>query len=124
MSGRKNTLKRFKIVSAGDMSAPITSSPTNIEFLDNVAIQLNASGTPTGTFEVQVSIDYEQDAQGNITDVGNWVPLTLSPPPVTVGAPVSILIDVNQTSTRWVRTVYTPTAGTGVLNAYISAKMI
>ena len=124
MSGRKNNLLQFHTIIDGDMSlSSLTSSVTNIQFLDNLAIQLNFSGSPVGTFEVQVSIDYAQDNNGNVTNSGNWVPVTLNPSPDTSqGSP--IFINMQQLAAPWIRVVYTKTSGSGTLNAYISGKMI
>ena len=125
MSGRKNALLKYAIISSGDMStASITSAVTNIEYLDNIWIQLNFTGTPTGTFAVQVSGDYSQGTGGTVLNAGNWTDLTLSTSPVASGAASTIFIDMNQISAPWIRVVYTKTSGTGTLNAFIGAKML
>lgn len=124
MSRGKNTLKKFLTIAAGDMSASITSGATNIQFLDNVGAQLHFTGTPTGTFSVEVSMDHEQDSQGAVSVAGNWVALPLSPSPVASGAADDIYIDMNQLSAPWIRLKYTRTSGTGTLAAYICAKEV
>lgn len=126
MSGRKNALPKFKIVSAGDQSqATVTSSVTNIEFLDNIGIQVNiTSGTASGTFDVQVSADYFA-VNGNVTSTGNWVSLgTNYRATVTSGSPANIYFDLNQLSAPWVRLLWTKTSGTGTFDAFIAGKMI
>ncbi len=126
MSGRKSNLSTFQNIVAGDMSqTTITSTVTNIEFLDNIGIQLNWSGTsPVGTAQVQVSADYEQDMFGNVTNAGHWVAMTLSPSPSISGNTGSIYIDINQHSAPWMRVVYTKGSGVGTLNGFITAKMV
>lgn len=124
MAGRKSNLKRFQIISAGDMSqSSITSAVTNIEFMDNIGIQLNWTGSPSGTFAIQVSLDYDQDNNGNVINAGNWVSVTLTPTPDTSVSP-PIYIDMNQLSSPWIRVVYTKVSGTGTLNAFIAGKMV
>jgi hypothetical protein len=134
VSGRKNNLRQFHNISSGDMStASITSAVTNIQWLDNIGIQLNWTGSPVGDFAVQISADYAQDQEGNVTSTGNWVPLTLTylsgasmttatSIPTTVGSP--IYLDLNQLSAPWIRVVYTKASGTGTLNGFITAKLI
>jgi len=127
MSSRKNTLLSYKTVVAGDMSGNITSPVTNIQFLDNVGIQFNFSGSPVGYFQVQVSIDYAQDMLGNITNAGNWTPLfftqlSSSNIPTSSGSP--IYLDLSELSAPWIRSVYTATSGSGTLNSFITAKEI
>ena len=122
MSSRKNFL-HYPIITNGDMSAAsITSAITNIQRLDNIGIQLNWTGAPVGTFAVQVSADYAQDIEGNVTNAGNWTPLALTPSPITaLGSP--IYIDIAQISAPWIRAVYTKTSGTGTLQTTIVGKM-
>jgi hypothetical protein len=126
MSGRKSNLPKFQILTAGDMSSstPLVSAVTNIEHLDNIALQFNFSGTPTGAFAVEVSVDYAQDANGNVTNPGTWVPMALSPAPAAAGAAGSIFIDIQMTSAPWIRSKYTKASGSGLLDMWISAKMV
>ena len=124
MSGRKNQLKPFHILKDVSMGANITSAVVGIPYLDNIAVQLNFTGTPTGTFEIQVSLDYDQDNQQNILNAGTWVPMTLSPSPIANGSSDKIVIELNQLGSPWLRIVYNRTSGSGTLNAYITAKMI
>lgn len=121
---RKNILRQYQTITNGDMSgASITSSITNIQFLDNVGVQLNWSGsTPIGTIVVQVSADHAQDAEGNVTVAGNWISLPVS---ISVsGNTGSGYFDLNQLSSPWIRVVYTKTSGTGTLNGYVTGKEV
>lgn len=113
MSGRKNVLIPFSIITSGDMSGDLTSTVSNIQYMDNIGIQLVWTGTPTGDFTVDVSVD-------QVT----WTSLTLSPSPAATGAADNIYIDVNQISAPYIRVTYTATSGSGTLNAKITGKMI
>ena len=119
----KNFLPVIQIITAGDMSADITGPATNISYLDNVAIQLNFTGTPTGTFSIQGSLDHKE-YNGQIVNAGNFVPLTFSSTLAASGAAGQILLDLNQLSFPYIRIVYTRTSGSGSLDAYISAKAV
>lgn len=126
MSGRKNALPKFKIVSAGDQSqATVTSSVTNIEFMDNIGIQVNIlTGTASGTFDVQISADHFEVNQ-NVQTAGNWISLgTPYTATVTSGSPANIYFDLNQLSAPWVRLLYTKSSGTGTFDAFIAGKML
>jgi hypothetical protein len=126
MSSRKNVLAPFDIISAGAMTGTsvLTSTVTNIQFLDNICIALNWTGTPVGTFAVEGSLDHEQDMHGNVTVAGNWVALTLPSSPVASGAAGSILIDMNQLSFPYIRVKYTNSSSTGTLTATIGGKQL
>lgn len=124
MSGRKNTLRKYQTITNGSMAGSLTSTVTNIQFLDAIGVQFNFTGTPTGSFQVQVSADYAQDDNGNVQVAGNWVNMTLSPAPVASGSADSIYIDIRSTSAPWMRLVYTRSSGSGTLNAFITAKAI
>jgi hypothetical protein len=116
---RKNVLPKFKNITAGDMSGNITSTVT-----DNVGVELSWTGTPTGTFSVEVSVSYEQDSQGNVINAGSWNALTLNPTPVASGAAGSYYISLNQIEAPWIRIKYTRTSGSGTLTSYIATKEI
>lgn len=110
---QKNVLRPIAIITAGDMSGSLTSSVTNINFLDNIGIQLIFTGSPTGTFSVEVS-----------NDNTSWTALSLSPAPAASGSAGNQYIDLNQLSAAWIRTKYTRTSGSGSLTAYLSAKEV
>ena len=134
MSVTKNVLKPFQTITAGSMAGNLTSQVTTIQFLDNLGLQLDWTGSPVGSFQVQVSADYSQDIMGNVLNAGNWSPIILeyiptggtltiaTSIPTSVGSP--IYVDLNQTSAPYIRVVYTSSSGTGTLNAYITAKEI
>lgn len=124
MSGRKGTLNNFKIVDAGDISGDVTSAVTNIQFMDNIGIQMNFEGDAEGTFYVQISADYQQNAQGVVTNAGNWVNLVLDPVPAATGSGGNIFVDMTQLSAPWIRLFYEADTGTGSLDAFIVGKMI
>lgn len=133
MSGRKSNLGSFQVITGGDMStASLTSTVSSIEFLDDIGYQFNWTGSPVGNISIEVSADHKQDASGNVTVAGNWVPLTFSywngtsfttatSIPTSVGSPV--YIDLALLSAPWIRAKYTKTSGTGTLSAFITAKM-
>ena len=114
------------------MSGSLISAVSSIEFLDNIGVQINfAPGLtpPVGDFQVQVSVDYNQDGQGNVLNAGNWTPLYFNAPSfsgtniaTSLGSP--IFVDINQISAPWLRVIYTPTSGDGTANVWISGKMV
>lgn len=110
------TLTPISIVTNGDMStASLTSNVTPIQWEDNVGIQVTWSGSPVGTFAVQVSLDQI-----------NWATLPTSvfngtyPVPGTTTSPG--YLDLNQLSASYIRLVYTRGSGSGTLNALLVAK--
>lgn len=119
-------LKKYQIFTAAVQSgtATITSNVVEIQYLDNVFLQLNSSGTPNGTFDVQVSSDHVEDIEGNVIVAGNWISLVLSPSPVLIGAPLNIGIDLNQLGASYLRVQYTNTSGSGIVNGFVSGKML
>ena len=121
----KNVLLPYRFIVAASMGADITSNPTNIQYTDNAAVQLNFTGTGVGVFSVEGSVDHAVNSMTNLqTVVGNWIPVTLDPVPVASGVDGQILIDMKELSFPWIRVVYTRTSGTGTLDGYISAKVV
>lgn len=123
MSGRKNFLLNYHLITDTSMGSSITSSAFNIQGLDNIGVQFNFTGTPTGTFYVQVSADY-QAVNGLVINSGNWNSLTLNPVPAAAGAADSIGINIQEIAFPWMRVLYTRSSSTGTLNTWICGKML
>lgn len=120
----KNTLLKYQNFINADMSGDLVSAVTNIQFLDDIGVQLNFTGDAVGDFFVEISIDYAQDSQGVVTNPGHWVAITLSPAPVASGADDQIFIDIQQISAPWIRVSYASSSGSGVLNGFLCAKAV
>ncbi len=118
----KNAIRKAKVIDAVSMAASIISSPSSIQFLDNVCYQAvwSAGATPVGVLSVQVSVDYEPEK--NIS--GNWDTVILPITPAVSGNSGTYTIDLTQLAAPWCRLVYTRTSGTGTLNAFMSAKEV
>lgn len=117
-----NLLLPVSAVVAGNMSSSITSSVVEIKNQDNIGIQLHWTGTPTGSFAVQISSDHREDINGNVQVAGNWVSLPLSPAITASGSADDAYIDLNQMSAMYLRVVYTAVSGAGTLSALVVAK--
>lgn len=93
------------------MSGNLTSSTVNVPYLDNISVQFNFTGSPNGSFFVDVSLD-------NI----NWAELPISPALVTTSSPA--VADINQTGFTYIRARFVRVSGTGTLNILLSGKSI
>lgn len=102
------------------MTGDATSTVVNIQDFDDVAVEFVWTGTPTGTFEVDCSLDYDSQVAGS----GTWVPLPLSPAPAAAGAAGSILIDLTQLGSPYLRVRYLHSGSTGTLDVYAFAKAL
>lgn len=121
MSGKKALLP-YKLVDAESMGATVTSDPTNVQYLDNIGLQVTATGTPTGTISVEATASSEDPRDGS---AAQWDELTFDPVlPAIAGAPISFLINLNQIPFSRIRVVYTRTSGTGVLNVTVAGKAV
>ena len=112
MGGTKRVITPFNIIVDGDMASNITGDSTNILYTDRVSYQIKYTGTPTGSFSVQVSNDEE-----------TWEDLTLSVPVSAIGSADNHFIDA-ESAANFIRLVYTASSGTGVLQAILVAKSI
>lgn len=115
-------------VVSGDMSANITGPATVIQRLPGLSYDLVWTGTPTGTFTVQVSNTYAQGADGKVIAIGNWKSLPTSAfsgtYPVASGSAGSGFLDLVGTSAYAVRLLYNFTSGTGTLTVVPCAKVL
>lgn len=117
-----NLLKPVHVIVATSMATSITSPIVEVRNQDNVGIQMHWTGTPVGTFAFQVSMDHQQDMEGNVTVAGNWITIPVSPAITASGSADDAYVDINQVSAMYFRLVYTRTSGTGTLDAYVAAK--
>lgn len=131
MSGRKNNLKQYNSIANGDMSGSLISAVTDIQFLDDIGIQLNFTGSPVGTFSVQVSSNHFNATTLQPLVAGTWasIPVTYwdgaafvtsTTIPTSVGSP--IILDLNQLGSTYLRVIYTRASGTGSLTAVVTGK--
>jgi hypothetical protein len=119
----KRTIHKFKLLSAQSAGANFTGPVTSIEYEDNVSIQVDVlSGTPTGTLNVQVSLDYAQDNNGNVLNAGHWI--TILSAALSAGSPADTLFELLPTSAPWMRLQYVRTSGTGTIDAFYAGKSI
>lgn len=113
MSARKNNLVTYTSLDNGDMSGNLTTASTDIRWLDNIVLYMSWTGTPTGTFTVQVSPD-------NTT----WFNLNLTPPATAAGSGGTHRVALTQLPDPYIRAIYTASTGSGSLNVKIAGKMI
>jgi hypothetical protein len=117
-----NLLRPVFLYTAQNMTTSLVSTPVEVKNQDNVGIQLDWTGSPVGTFSVQISSNYQAPTPLEPGITGNWVTLPLSPGIAAVGTPDDAYIDLNQMSCQYVRILYTAASGTGSLNALVVAK--
>lgn len=93
---------------------------------DNNSYELVWTGSPVGTFNVQVSQDYAPGTGPNSDPInpGNWTDVVLSVPVVATGSANYAYIELTQLSAPYMRISYTSVSGTGTLNAYVTGKSI
>lgn len=104
------------LVNNVSMTTSITSDSIPCQWKDNVGIQVVWTGTPTGTIDIQVSMD---------PDNLGWQSVPFDPTPdQPAGSSGSDWYEINQTPAGYVRLVYTASSGTGTMKAKISAKSV
>ncbi len=117
----KNTLTPVKIMSATNLATvgAQSSTPQNVLWMDDLAIQANISGAPVGTLTIEASLDYAQ-TPFNAANAGTWVVLSTT----AVSAAATVLVQIQPQAVPWIRVTYTRTSGTGAMDVYISGKAI
>lgn len=121
---QKNILKPYHTLVDVAMSSDIISTPTNIQWLDNVGVQLMFTGTPTGNFFIDLSLDYNPPGNSQPFNAGTWTAIAFTGQPAASGVDGDIYLDLNQMSSPYLRVRYVRASGTGVLNGYVTSKEV
>jgi len=122
----KNALLPVRLVADGSMAASITSDVLPMQYMDNIGIQLDWTGSPVGTIEVQVSLNHQVNPDGSTRTAGTWVTLPSAsftgtyPIPGTTSSPA--YLDLPLLSAAFLRVVYNRTSGSGTLNVIAVGK--
>lgn len=115
-----NLIMLDHLIADGVMGADITSVPQSMQRQDNCGFQLIWTGTPTGVFVIQVSLDYQSG-----TNLGTWSSLTLDPVPTAPsGSAGNTYIALADVASPWIRVFYDFTSGAGTLQCWFAAKGI
>lgn len=124
MSGRKNSIEPtaiFNSTTGTTMTGTttLTSVPTVVRGLDAVWYDVSWTGTPNGTFNVQVAQNYNIALPNQAV----WRDLTLDGVPTVSGSAGSHQIRIGEPLPFYaVRIQYINTSGTGVLAGMITGK--
>lgn len=97
-----------------NMAGDVTSPWYSCEMVDQIAIILDFTGNPTGTFTIEAAIN--QDATPVALDFGS--PITAS------GSADSHAIEIADFPYNFIRIRYTATSGTGSLDYQLNRKAI
>lgn len=105
------------IFSNGDLSqATLTSEVCDLNHMYGYALQCTFTGNAVGSVIVQGSCD---PTDFNLTSrIVNWSTVVT----LALGAPGSILYNVDASFYRWVRILYQRTSGSGSITANLNAK--
>lgn len=116
------------IINAVSMATTITGPATIIQRLPGISYDVSWTGTPTGTFSVQVSNTVVLGPNGAISQAGNWNTLPsgafVGTLPAPSGSSGNGFIDVIGTEAYAVRLVYTAASGAGNLTVVAAAKVL
>lgn len=116
-------LKPFKVFNAQSMAASVNGPATFIQNISGIGYDIAWTGTPVGTFSVQVSNTVTLNPDGSVNTAGNWTTLTLSSSIAPAGSADNAFINLAGVEALAVRLVYTRTSSTGTLNATIAGKV-
>ena len=121
--GRKNTLRYtiFENKSAAS-SFDNKSAATDVQYLDNMGIQVTWTGSPVGILKVLVSNDVANPTDG--IPVVNWSELDFGTTIAIDGSNTDLIINMNQLPFKWIALEYVRTSGTGSITAQFTSKMV
>lgn len=116
------------IVNAASMASQVISPVTIIQSLPGLSYDIAWTGTPVGTFAVQVSNTYSENNDGSVRNPGNWNTIPQSAfqgvYPTPSGTSGNGFLDLTVTQAYAVRLVYNPTSSTGNLTVVTSGNVL
>jgi hypothetical protein len=126
----KATRQAYTLVNAQSTAANYTSPAYSVIDIDVEAIQVDYTGSPSGTLAVQGSVNCLVDPQGNVMNAGTWANLYFSVNGAAASASVAIpanaspvIFDLYGTGVSYIRLVYTG-SGTGTFTAVVTGKRL
>lgn len=114
----------IQLLTNQSMTSSFSSTGTNLisQYAYSIQVVWTGGSATAGTFKLQGSNDAGDNGSGQgVSQPTNWTDITDSPQAIS-GTPGSLLYDVTACSYRWVRLVYTVSAGTATCNATINVK--
>jgi hypothetical protein len=113
---RKNFIDSYPMISNGDISTPITTIPTNVLKLDKASLHVYWSDNDA-VGELRI--------EARIGDKNPWFEIDFDEP-LEIKADYNGEFQVlfNELPFTDIRLVYTPTSGTGLLNAILTSKTV
>lgn len=128
MSARSN-LRPQPVIVDGNMAGNLTSDPTILQSLTVGSYSYSWSGSsPDGAISLQASNDYALNPDGTVKNVGTWTTLELTYNGSVVTS-IPLTGNAGQGLIDWttgayaIRTVYTRTSGTGILQCIFNGKV-
>lgn len=113
------------LVTAGDMSGVINSQGVHMNLVTGGgSVDAIMTGSPAGVLKLQISRDvvqlnYTGDPAGNVV---NWIDYAGSK--YTISAAGKFIWNIEKPGYRWLKLVWTPTGGSGLLTAGFTGKKI
>lgn len=123
----KEVSPQFNVLGSTSVSATttITSSISSILYRDSISYQFNLSGVPTGTININCSLDYSpglpQSANGSgQARAGNWA--TIASVAVTSATASPVIFDISPISMPWIQAQFVSSTSSGVISVWSTAK--
>lgn len=126
MSTGKRIIFPTQLMSAQSLAANANSLICNIQYIDNVAIQINLANASTlnGQFQLYGSNDYVPsgfNSDGPATN-GNFIAITGLNSPIVSGNPSNILWNLTGLAFAYVQVQWTNVSGTGTGTIILTGK--
>lgn len=123
----ETTIDGRQVATQVSMGASFSTLGISLKKVGQLSIYAKYTGTPTGTWTIEVSLNRKEGMQGNFTDAdGDWIPLIAAQftgtLPVPAGAGATFLIIVPYSPFRRIRVTYTRGSGTGTADIWINGQ--
>ena len=122
----KEVLNPFVVLGSTSVSGTnvYVSTISAVLYKDTIVYQSNLSGSPQGTMEAYVSLDYSPGypQTGGIQAAGNWASIgSVSIGPTTTSP---VILQYQQVGAPWIKFQFTSTTASGVIDVRVAGKSL
>lgn len=117
-------LPPFQVINQAVSGVSLVNSKVSVKpLISKITYSMSWTGTLSGSFAVQVSDDYSENADGSVRNAGTWNTLPVTTTVTASGSAGNGFYEV-ATGAYAIQLVYTPVSGSGNIIAIVTGQVM